>query len=299
MISLDTFKESFLKPVVTETTTNIVLSGLQTINTINLEENNYVKVSNQLNEEENGFYKVTLTSWIKEDPKPLLFFNTEGRLEDFYLAISNELFELAGCILQESFNNLNIYAFNFNLNPNINNLNIYNLDHNLIYLQEQDFLIDLNELLPNKNLGVFHIKDLLDKNYNNNLFSFNRINYFMLELTNEYLIKGSVFHTELNNFLNRNTYKSINISLEYKKYLIATYLNKQESNLSINYYTIANSSLQTLKYFYNLFDLVYDNNIISGILFENIVNEESYKYFIQKMYSFNCCNTIIDKLNLI
>jgi len=243
---------------------------------------------------------ITLEVFL-EEIKPFNFFDSPQRAIDYYFAIENSLFKLAGCMLQEGFKNINLQALNYNINidtmTTINRLNFDINNNGLLFLKEQDFLVDLNNF-PSLNVpGVFHIADLLTKS--GNAFNVNRLNYFLTNLAAYSLQYKMPFYSELNNFLNKNLILTDNLSLEFKKFIIADFLSKNDNGRrSIEYNIFKNKSFAILKYYYILFDEVRQGNLVTGILFENIVSKESYEYFMNKMLSYNFCNALIDKLDI-
>lgn len=242
---------------------------------------------------------ITLELFL-EKITPFNFFNSPQRATDYYFAIQNSLFQLAGCLLQEGFNNVNIQAINFaNNNTLISTLSRLNFglsDKTLLYLTEQDFLINLNDFFAFKDNGVYHVFDLVNRS--GNTYSINRLNYFLTELTAYSLQNGVAFYSDLNNFLNKNSETSTNLTLEFKKFIVADFLSKNDNGInSFQYNAIKAKSLAIIKFYHLLFESVKNNNILTGILFENIVNKESFEYFINKMLTFNCSN-LITTLNI-
>jgi hypothetical protein len=242
---------------------------------------------------------ITLKLFL-ENITPFNFFDSEKRATDYYFAIENSLFQLAGCMLQEGFNNINLQAINFaNNNTLISTLSRLNFglsNSSLLYLSEQDFLINLNDFFAFKDAGIYHVFDLISKD--GNTYSVNRLNYFLTELTAYSVQNGVAFYSDLNNFLTKNATTTDSLTLEFKKFIVADFLSKNDNGVnSFQYNAIKAKSLAIIKYYHLLFENVQNNSIITGILFENIVNKESYQYFINKMLTFNCSN-LINVLNI-
>lgn len=250
---------------------------------------------------------ITLDTF-KANIVPLDFFANNEDLENYYNTFASGFYEISGCFLQKGFLNYSLITLNTLNNPTIMNELIF-LKPNLTELEmlntfEEDFLILLTDLYFFEHEGVYHVADMfiVDEN-DSSIISLKEENFFL-----QHLLKRSVSSNSSEKFVRKLFNRVVNstdtsLSEAVRMFIVVSFLEKLHNkpqdmqdyfNADDKKYKFA----KVIRFYISLYYAIKNNEIVTGLMFTNIISLEYYTYFFDNLRAYNTANHLVDCLRL-
>lgn len=242
---------------------------------------------------------------FKERITPFKFFKKDSDIDSYYVTFEKELYDICGCILQDNFTTYSLVNINYINNTAI----IYELmkhkpnfaNKDILFIQEPEFLIKLNDFYYLDQEGTYHVYDLFSRDLLNDIV-LNRKEYFYKHLLKYILSTNDTKKTTLQMFDYVVSEKRNTLSISFKKFVLISFLelvaNKPSEIKDFDFTIEKQKSFDVISFYFKLYEGIRNDTLISGIDFERIDSLETYSFFFNKLDNFNSMSNLVASLRL-